>query len=83
MVAKTPSLRGGGGLQFAWGASPLLGITLQGNVGIVRTGFVRVAYNGRPEFVVAIDLTFESFNSRALDQNVKFGSLGITLRYYF
>ncbi len=135
-MKTTPSLRGGGGLRFAWGASPFLGLTLQGDVGYgesvertaddqfyvdlggaldfdfsaigrvpigvvlgskidsfpesgsdvahdVTTGLVRVAYNGRPEFVVAVDLTLEQYNSKALDQNVRFGSLGINLRYYF
>ncbi len=33
LVRKTPTMRGGAGLRFAWAASPLLGVTVNGNLG--------------------------------------------------
>jgi hypothetical protein len=44
---------------------------------------VRVAYNGRSDFVIALDYTFERFKSKTLNQTISFGSIGINLRYYF
>ena len=43
----------------------------------------QIAYNGRSDFVVGVDLAFETFESKALDQTLKFGSAGVSLRYYF
>jgi hypothetical protein len=136
LVRSTPSLRGGAGLRFAWGASPFFGLTALGHAGYgesvdrdeedkaffqfggtldfdfsaisavpigvilggrydtfpeggedisnnLLTGLVRIAYNGRPDFLLALDFTFEEFDSKTLDQTVRFGSTGISMRYYF
>jgi hypothetical protein len=136
LVRTTPSVRGGGGLRFAWGVSRLFGLTAAAETGYgesvergsedqwyfelgttldfdllavstvplgvvlgyrhdtfpesgddisddIDQGFVRVAYTGRSDFVVALDCTFERFDSKRLNQTINFGSLGINLRYYF
>jgi hypothetical protein len=136
LVRSTPSVRGGGGLRFAWGASPLFGLTASAETGYgesvergsedqwyfelgttldfdllavsevplgivlgykhdtfpesgddisdnIDMGLVRVAYNGRSDFVVALDFTMERFESKRLNKSISFGSLGINLRYYF
>ncbi len=136
LVRNTPSIRGGGGLRFAWGVSPLFGLTAAAATGYgesvernsedqwyyevgttldfdllavsavplgvvlgykhdsfpeegddvtddVDQGLVRVAYNGRSNFVVALDFTGERFRSKNLNQIVNFRSIAINLRYYF
>jgi hypothetical protein len=136
IVRQTPSLRGGGGLRFAWGATPFFGLTALGEVGYgesadrtaddqayfqlggtldfdfskispapigvvlggkvdtfpeggedftneLLSALLRVAYNGRADFVVALDFTFEQFDSKALDQTIRLGSTGISMRYFF
>jgi hypothetical protein len=44
---------------------------------------LRVAYNGRTDFIIAVDADLTIFKSKILDENVKLGSAGIGLRYYF
>ncbi len=136
LIKKTPSMRGGGGLRFAWGVSPFFGLTALAETGYgesvdrraddewyfelggtvdfdfsaisevpigvmaayrhnsfpeagndvsndIRGGLLRIAYNGRSDFIVALDIGFERFDSRALNQTVNFGSVGLNLRYYF
>jgi hypothetical protein len=136
LVRGTPSVRGGGGLRFAWGASPFFGLTAVAETGYgesveqgsenqwyfelgttldfdllavsevplgvvlgykhdtfpesgddisddIDQGLLRVAYNKTSDFIVALDFTFERFESKNLDQTINFGSIGINLRYYF
>ena len=49
----------------------------------IRTGLLRIAYNGRSDFIIGLDVEALQFDSRTLNQTVNFGSLGISLRYYF
>jgi hypothetical protein len=136
LVRSTPSVRGGGGLRFAWGVSPLFGLTAAAETGYgesvergsenqwyfelgttldfdlmavsrvplgivlgyehstfpeggddisddIDHGLLRVAYTGRSDFVVALDVAVERFNSKQLNQWVNFSSIAINLRYYF
>jgi len=136
LVRSTPSVRGGGDLRFAWGLSPLFGLTAAAETGYgesvergsenqwyfelgatldfdllavsrvplgivlayehntfpeggddisddVDHGLLRVAYTGRSDFIVALDVAVERFNSKQLDQWVNLRSIGINLRYYF
>jgi len=136
LVRTTPSLRGGGGLRFAWAASPFFGVTALANLGFGESvdaspddkafviaggtldfdllavssvplgvlvagrytnfpetgdagstdsygGNVRVAYNGRSDFIIGLDIGFERVDSRFLDQTLDLGTLGVNLRYYF
>lgn len=48
-----------------------------------RTGLLRIAYNGRSDFIIGLDVRSQQFESRALNQTINFGSFGINLRYYF
>jgi len=136
LVRSTPSVRGGGGMRFAWGISPLFGLTAAAETGYgesvergseddwyfelgatldfdllavsrvplgivlgyehntfpesgddisddIDHGLVRVAYTGRSDFIVALDIAVERFNSKQLNQRLNFRSIGINLRYYF
>lgn len=136
LVRNRPSVRGGGGLRFAWGVSPLIGLTAAAETGYGESverdtedewffeigttldfdlaavsplslgvvlgykhdsfpedvddvtddtdkGLLRVAYTGKSDFIVALDVSVERFESKQLQRTVNFRSLGISLRYYF
>jgi len=46
-------------------------------------GVVRIAYNGRSDFIIGLDMGFSRADSKALDQTLNLGSVGLNLRYYF
>ncbi len=48
-----------------------------------RTVLLRIAYNGRSDFIIGLDVRSQQFESRTLNQTINFGSFGISLRYYF
>ena len=136
LVQTTPSMRGGGGIRFAWGVSPFFGLTALAETGYGESvdrsatdewqatagatvdfdflaissvpigvllggrynrlpdsgedtesdifgGVIRIAYNGRSDFIIGLDIGFERFESRVLNQTLNLGSIGIDLRYYF
>ncbi len=135
LVRTTPTMRGEGGLRFAWGVSPLFGLTalaasgygesidraeedkfhftggatadfdlsavsavpigvlLAGRFSSLQSdddvadetygGLLRIAYNGRSDFIIAVDIGFDRADSRALEQTLNLGSVGFNLRYYF
>jgi len=136
LVRTTPSMRGGGGIRFAWGVSSFIGVTALAETGYGESvdrsatdewqattgatvdfdflaissvpigvllggrynrlpdsgedtendifgGLIRIAYNGRSDFIIGLDIGFERAESRALDQTLNIGSVGINLRYYF
>lgn len=135
LVKKTPIVRGGGGLRFAWVLNPWLGLTAtteieygettdrtKGNstsgnlslaasvdfaplinapVGVVlaveeqfspdltledvkdsRLGFLRVAYSGRRDFIIALDFTAANVPLSS-GTSVTVASTKISMRYYF
>jgi hypothetical protein len=46
-------------------------------------GFLRIAYTGRPDFVVGVDLSVERIPLSFLDHAIVTNSAAIELRYYF
>jgi hypothetical protein len=135
LVSKTPVIRSGPGLNFAWAASDLVGVTLNGRTGYgessdresdsewfwsggaaidfdlkTRTrlpfglgvgyrfdsfpeggaqaesyheALLRLAYTTPGDFLISLDMTWGSLPLKGIDQNVRFGSTSINLRYYF
>lgn len=138
LVRKVPSVRGGGGLRFAWAASDLVGVLATSELGLgesiarrgedqvsfkvaaavdldlyARTsvplgfavgfdatnspregtdltdtrsaGFLRVAYTGRDDFLLALDMGFSRLSTieDATEDDVSSGSLVLNMRYYF
>ncbi|KPK58741.1 MAG: hypothetical protein AMS21_10420, partial [Gemmatimonas sp. SG8_38_2] len=49
----------------------------------VYGGLIRIAYNGRSDFIIGLDIGFDLADSKSLDQTLNLGSVGINLRYYF
>jgi len=134
LVRSAPTMRGAGGLRFAWGVSPFFGLTALAESGYgesvdrsdddrfhvkagatvdfdflaissvpigvllggrfstvqieddsdeVYGGLIRIAYNGRSDFIIGLDIGFDLADSKSLDQTLNLGSVGINLRYYF
>jgi hypothetical protein len=135
LADQVPMVRGTGGLRFAWGASPLFGLTAlvevgygdaarrdrEGNViytlgtvldfdfGAVspvpigvglgyrqssvvqqvdaesdtRSAVVRLAYTGRPDFVIALDVLGNTVRDASLAEPVKSVGALLAMRYYF
>ena len=44
---------------------------------------LRIAYNGREDFIIALDTGVESIKIDGQEDRVKFGSTTVSLRYYF
>jgi hypothetical protein len=135
LVRTTPSLRGGGGLSFAYGLSPLLGFTVYGEAGYGETidrnagsdwyydagggvslnlqdrtavplgvslGFrarslpvsgevdgdvasvlLRLAYTGRDDFIISLDLNYGDLPTTGIRDNARLSAVRLSLRYYF
>jgi len=135
LINKAPSMRGFGGLRYAWAVSPLVGVTARGIMGYgesldrnqknemfgrlgaavdfdidgrtslplgaavgysydtfpeftndvsdgLHTGFVRISYVGRQDFLLSLDLGWESFNTQE-GKDISGTTMAINMRYYF